>query len=238
MIKDAIQYIVGLGKTELFDIGDFKYSNDNLRVVEDPEVQPLQINTLDGIIDYVKNDIDSDSKTLPVIINILSPTKVRVISELFGAQQREIYLEAIPCNPSIVYDRFMDIENFNIQLLSGFVSNEEINTILRVTVNITESQVMSFSDDGISQSVTAKSGIARVEEVIVPNPVTLRPFRTFPEIEQPESPFVLRMADGPRAALFCADGGAWKLQAIQFIKGYLETGLKEAVLKKSVIIIA
>jgi hypothetical protein len=73
--------------------------------------------------------------------------------------------------------------------------------------------------------VTAKSGISTVENVIVPNPVMLCPFRTFAEVEQPESEFVFRMQTGFKAALFEADGGKWKLYAMQNVKAYLEEKL-------------
>lgn len=238
MIKQAIEYIVGLGKTELFDIGDHTYSNDRLSVIEDPQAAPLTINTLDGIVDYIQKEVDISRIETRVVINVLSYERVLVMSELYGAQQRETFLIATPCIPSITLDRFMDMENFNIQLQSGFVRTQEIEDILKVTGNITDSQVMSYSDDGISQSVTAKSGIARVGEVVVPNPVDLRPYRTFPEIEQPESPFILRMSDGPKASLFCADGGMWKIKAVQLIKSYLEKNLKDSLDEERLVIIA
>lgn len=44
---------------------------------------------------------------------------------------------------------------------------------------------------------------------------------------QPESKFVFRMQDGPRAALFEADGGAWKNDAMLSIKKFLEEQLKD-----------
>ena len=49
-------------------------------------------------------------------------------------------------------------------------------------------------------------------DVKVPNPVTLRPFRTFIEVEQPESKFIFRMREGGRCAIFEADGahGSWR----------------------------
>ncbi|KHO31340.1 hypothetical protein OR63_10900, partial [Clostridium tetani] len=81
-------------------------------------------------------------------------------------------------------------------------------------------------DDGVSQAATIKTGVASVNEVKVPNPVVLAPFRTFPEIEQPESKFIFRMQSGPRAALFEADGGAWRNEAMIKIKAYLEEQLK------------
>ena len=238
MIRDAIEYIVNLGKTQTFEFNGDTYTNDCLKVIKSPEAAALHINTLNGIMDYLKSDPDEDHVTTPIIVNVLSHEKVQVMSKLFGAQQREFYLEATPCNPTITFDRFMDVESFNIQLQSGFVRDENVEVVLRVIGNITDSQVMSYSDDGISQAVTAKKGIARVAEVPVPNPVYLRPFRTFPEIEQPESPFVLRMADGPKAALFCADGGAWKLQAIRSIKDYLSEKLSDQIVDGRVIIIA
>ena len=58
--------------------------------------------------------------------------------------------------------------------------------------------------------------------VPVPNPVALVPFRTFIEVEQPESKFVFRVKDGPQMGLFEADGGEWRLAAMLRIKEYLE----------------
>lgn len=56
----------------------------------------------------------------------------------------------------------------------------------------------------------------------------LRPYRTFREVEQPASRFVLRLQSGqgdgmPKAALFEADGGAWRLTAIEAIARWLRT---------------
>jgi len=64
-----------------------------------------------------------------------------------------------------------------------------------------------------------------VSDVLVPNPVVLAPFRTFPEVIQPESKFIFRMQSGPQAALFEADGGAWRNEAMGRIKTYLEEQL-------------
>ncbi|OSA97223.1 hypothetical protein B2H85_16310, partial [Clostridium botulinum] len=57
--------------------------------------------------------------------------------------------------------------------------------------------------------------------------VALAPYRTFPEVQQPTSKFIFRMQQGPKAAIFEADGGAWRNQAMQSIKAYLQEELKE-----------
>ena len=93
-------------------------------------------------------------------------------------------------------------------------------------------------DNGVSQqTVTTAGGVVLVGTAPVPNPVTLAPYRTFREIEQPESLFVLRMRTGkdgekPTAALFEADGGSWKLEAIKRIAAYLreQVGTSPAVI--------
>jgi hypothetical protein len=115
-----------------------------------------------------------------------------------------------------------------IFLPSCFVENNDKAKILKIVGNIKDKAVRQYGDDGITQQVTAKTGLALVEDVPVPNPVMLAPFRTFMEVEQPESKFVFRMKrgdDGPECALFEADGGAWKLEAMKRIKAYLQAEL-------------
>ena len=59
--------------------------------------------------------------------------------------------------------------------------------------------------------------------------VTLRPFRTFLEVAQPESEFILRLNDRGEVNLIGADGGAWKLEAVRNIAAYFEEKLGDMV---------
>lgn len=99
--------------------------------------------------------------------------------------------------------------------------------------------IASYGDDGITQKATVKTGLASRGDAVIPSPVTLKPYRTFTEVDQPESRFVFRMKEdkyeGVQCALFEADGGAWKLQAMENIKGYLE---RELVGQEKFIVIA
>ena len=74
--------------------------------------------------------------------------------------------------------------------------------------------------------MTARAGIALVTEVKVPNPVTLRPYRTFMEVEQPAISCVFRLRQGPMLSLHEADGGLWRLEAIKSIKAYLDAAME------------
>lgn len=104
---------------------------------------------------------------------------------------------------------------------------------MKIVGNLSQGTEANFADDGMTQQVMAKAGVARVAMVSLPNPVELRPFRTFADIGQPASKFVLRIkADkdhGPRCALFEADGGAWKNTAIATIKAWLTENGPEGI---------
>lgn len=64
---------------------------------------------------------------------------------------------------------------------------------------------------------------------MVPNPVTLIPYRTFLEVQQPASDFIFRMKSscGVQCAIFEADGGTWKNEAMNNIKEYLKNELAD-----------
>ncbi|MNI25922.1 hypothetical protein D3C73_796010 [compost metagenome] len=235
MIKEALEYIVGAFTAETKEIGKQIYSTQPLSLIKQSTPTAVNLNNLTGLVDYVKSNFDEQP---PVLIQVASPTEVNVMSTFNRDSTRNYLIKSSALLPSIPFERFLDVEAFNILLQSCFVPNEHREALLKVVGNIKEESVQNVGDDGISQQVTAKTGIATLSPVIVPNPVFLKPFRTFVEIPQPESAFVFRMQNGPKAALFEADGGAWKLQAIIEIKKYLEEQLKEEIEIDRVVIIA
>ena len=239
MIKQALEYIVGLkGGYDIVEEKGRKYLFDkdgNLQYEFSNNYQSgMKTSTLSSIVDYFTGDpdkvFDRDKK---YIIQIIDPTKVFVQSAVSGEMRRDVLLDVQAFTPAaFVYDRYMDLEMFNIQLQSRFEYTEDREKLLALTANVVDETVKSYGDNGVSQSATVKSGVTTKAEVIVPNPVVLKPFRTFSEAEQPESKFVFRLHkddDGVTAALIEADGGAWKVQAMQNIAAYLHSCLVSAL---------
>lgn len=225
MIKEAIKFIIDNSEAKEMKINGMTFTDKQMHPVKDHLPERLQVSTLTAVVDYIKANIDK--MILPVLIQIEGPLEVNIKSALYGDfNQRNTFLSATPMIPHFSYDKFMDAENFNIAMQSKFIPTEESALILKVAGNVKEEAVRNVGDDGISQSATVRTGVTKVENVIVPNPVTLQPYRTFIEIDQPESKFVFRMQDGPRMALFEADGGAWKVEAMQKIKEYLQKELE------------
>lgn len=224
MDRQAIAYIAeDLATTQLHDVeGLGIYSDKPLHRVCEPVAAAITLTTLTGLVDYIKSGIDKQSLRSKLLVHVVSPNKVRLESELNADRKREVYLSCEALTPdNIVFDRFIGAEEFNIMLQSSFVDTEDKAALLCVTGCIQEKNVKDIGDDGVSQSVTMKTGVASVNEVKVPNPVTLAPYRTFPEIEQPTSKFIFRMQSGPVAALYEADGGAWRNVAMAGIKAFL-----------------
>jgi len=226
--KEAIEYLVTLGeeKEPIINLNQGTFSTVSLSRVTEPKAKSLSISTLTGFVDYIKSNIDAINTKL--LIHVVSPTIVKLYGPLNVDREREGYLVAEADLPNnIRYENFLDTEQFNIMLQSSFVEKGDREVLLKYTGLVRDEAVKTTGDDGISQKVTVKTGVASVAEAVVPNPVILAPYRTFPEIEQPESKFIFRMKDGPRAAIYEADGGAWRNVAILSIKEYLQEQLKE-----------
>lgn len=101
---------------------------------------------------------------------------------------------------------------------------------------ISKENGVTTTDNGVSQTVEARRGVALKTMVQVKPRVPLRPFRTFQEVEQPESEFLLRLDEDGNIGLFEADGGMWKLTARQTVKAFLEAQLADLVTSGAVFI--
>lgn len=230
MIKEALAYVVGLKKPEIMDINGETYSDKPLnRIVHNPKASKIEMTTLTSLVEYIKARIDvMDNK---MIIHVVSPTIVQLYSQLDFDREREHIVTVNAQLPDFTYGRYMGHESFIIALQSKFIGNDDRELLLKFAGTVENGTVAQYGDDGITQKATIKTGIASKGDAVVPNPVKLRPYRTFLEVEQPESSFVFRMRQDERSgvecAIFEADGGAWKNTAMRKIKEYLQFELAE-----------
>ena len=206
------------------------YVDKNIFPVANPTPEPILTSTLTGLVDYVSKQIDGvDRKQL--FIQVRSPSIVRLVSEILpDFWNRAEYLEARYNFGLMNFDSWYDSETFMINLLAQFADKGDKAKFLAFLAKVTDTAESVYDDSGISQGVTTRRSIASKSAELLPNPVMLAPFRTFPEIEQPESPFILRVQkdhDGLSYLLSEADGGAWRNTAIQSIKKYLQEKLPD-----------
>lgn len=234
MIKDALQYIISLSqrRVEKIDGEDFYFQNGVPYLVDKcHQCETLQLSTLTSLVEYIKERLDKDNFTSEnMVVHVVSESEVRLITQLNGDKKRSEVVYVKARIPKISFNEFMNQESFIIQTQSMFIDNEDRAIVLKVAGNVEDKTVAQYGDDGITQKATIRSGLANVEDVVVPNPVVLRPYRTFFEVGQPDVPFVFRMRNGlsgVNCALFEADGGMWKQTAVHEIAEYLQNELAD-----------
>jgi hypothetical protein len=124
-------------------------------------------------------------------------------------------------------------EEFMIALRSQFQPSEDRDYLLQLLSSVTSEATVKSEDNGLNQSVSVNKGIRNVAMQSVRSIVKLRPYRTFQEVEQPESEFLVRLSVGEdgsiRIALHEADGGMWKMDARRRIANYLSNALHEEI---------
>ena len=165
-----------------------------------------------------------------MFLHVVSPTEVNLFSALDVDRERESLVRVTAELPEFRFGEFIDHDAFCIALQSIFINNEDRETLTKFAGTVENGTVEQYSDDGISQKATIKTGIASKGDAIVPSPVKLRPYRTFLEVEQPESEFIFRMRNsgaGAQCALFEADGGAWRNRARKNIYNYLSDHIED-----------
>jgi len=224
MIKEAINRILELGAVEILNIGNRAYTSKAVHPVRGPLAESLPLSTLTGVMDYLVENLDNVTMG-QVMLHVVDYRTVQIIGPIDGDfRQRETLITAKAHECGFPFGKYIEREDFQVGLMASFMPTKMRDDVLKYVTGIVQSAEVKTADDGISQRVTARTGVARVAEVDLPNPVTLQPYRTFPEAQQPESDFVFRVRqiDGKvGVALFEADGGRWKLQAALNIKEWL-----------------
>lgn len=227
MDKSAIEKIVEIAEPHIISEGGYLYSDKSLEIIKEPTVQTLVFHTLDGLINTLK--VEYQNFAAPIIVNVYSETSVRVYGAIKAdtdRQREQPYIVSIEPEP-IPFATKLDYENMMILLRSRFVQTSELADLVKMLGSITEENSSTTSDDGFTQNVVVRKGIAMKEKQALNPIVKLRPFRTFNEVEQPESEFLIRLSDGGRVALYEADGGAWALQARKNVAKYLSEKLAD-----------
>jgi len=239
MDGEAVREIAKLAERQTFEIYGKTFSLTDLRQVDtEPIPAALRVSTLTALKDYLEADIDSlsaeEKEFIPKkpMLHVESPSAVELIGPVQGDWNKRIVWVRAQREEvgALKFGAYLDHETFMIGLLTQFEQTEDLAEVLRVIGTMKAESVNTSADDGMSQTVSARRGVALAENIKVPSPVMLRPYRTFREFEQPESPFIFRLRNTegmPECALFDASGAAWKTAAVESIRKWLAENIKD-----------
>lgn len=240
-LKDAIDRIVELAKPYTIKTDDGRrYCTTYLREVK-PEVElptRYSVDTLAALVKLIRTEGIDHSPRLYVRVD--SARRVMVDTTYTHKEYAEFsrlpLYEAVSDVPGITVNESISQERAIVELQSLYAITEDRDYLLSLLSRIDVNQGVSSVDNGISQEVSVKTGAVLKEQQTVQPIVHLQPYRTFLEVEQPASDFLLRLDKDGRPALYEADGGAWKLEAKRNIAAYLGEQLADLVERGSVVV--
>lgn len=242
MIKEALKYVADLATKSqeiiVKEINGEIYINGDARRIPSDMAQDIRLDTLASTVDYIRDCIESNKFKMPFIVKT-GYERVDVFSGLNDRLERNHLVVAKPLLPMIRFDQWMDMESFVIQLKTCFVDTDNLNRLISIVSTITDESKVSMEDDGFGLKVSQVSGttIKKQQDLQINPIVRLAPYRTFGEVEQPESRFLLRVRDGGQMALYEADGGMWKLEAQKNVSDYLRAELVDEIRNNTVVVV-
>lgn len=248
MLKEAIEEIremaiTGAGiETVTIDGNVYaKNSQGNLEFVCVKDTKPIipetiSVSSLSGFVQWVKRE--TQSKDYLHFVEVVSPSIVTCRTERNAVREGGVY-STISLNErtNTFTEGFRDFETAMIELRSKYQHTDDIDYLLKLLSSVKLEDSVKTDDNGLTQQVTVRKGIALTENAAVKPIVTLKPYRTFLEVEQPESEFLVRIGDNGSIGLFEADGGMWKIKARNTVAEYLKNELSEEINAGKVIVV-
>lgn len=235
MLKEFIEHIQNTTQPLIHMIDRDIDSGSTFAITSDGEVteirptidhpDTLHLHSLDALVKLVQTEAAKAAE--PLYITIPDHLTVRC----FGRPDpnarffRQVYYEAKATDvPGWDEKVQLGFEEAQIALRTRFQETPDAIYAMKLLSDICCGAKLVYNDNGIATTVTTQKGIALQSNEQVRPIITLKPYRTFQEVEQPESIFLIRVNE--RGISFTeADGGMWKLQARETVKAFLEEKL-------------
>lgn len=239
MLKAMIEKIEKMAGPKVYDVGNEHYASGQLIRIDPKKNFPKSITLtgLDSVCKMVTNEANDLFSGDQILIQVEGYRTVHVFTTLDGEMDRCWLYKCQADTPVVTVNRFMSHEEAVVQLRSLYIPNDDLNYLLRLLSSVSTESKVTSKDNGVSQTVEARQGVALTAKVEVRPYVDLQPFRTFLEVAQPESTFLLRLKEGGNVGLFEADGGVWKREATRNIAGYFEEHLKDLISAGRVVVL-
>lgn len=233
MLYEALSYLVTLGKSTANKaeiVGGRLYWSGTGNPIKEPRVSPVaEVRTLQALISsFEAPELKGFIEKGDVQIVVVRPNLVTVCSRAHDIwADRDRYIDAEWKGETFPFGRYLPVEEFIIRSQCMFLDSETKTKMMSYVSSVRGTTVRNSLDDGICQTLSIEDGLTGRQKDMDSTPIVeLQAYRTFPEVEQPKSLFLLRMRESqgdkiPEAALFEADGGLWVSQASHNVASYI-----------------
>ena len=242
MLKEAIEKIQELCALKTFNVAGETFHTDvrgNISQIR-PEldlIQNIHLSSLDALVAFVKTEAVPNHKQVYITIPDHKTAQCFThYNEDLRNNRQYLYTADATDVPGWGEKVALPFEEALIALRTRFQATPDTEYALKLLSDITTGSKVTYNDNGVATSVVTKRGIDLQTNASIRPIISLRPYRTFQEVEQPASQFLIRINE--RNITFIeADGGMWKLAARSTVKKYLEAALEEEIASGAVVVV-
>jgi len=230
MDRETLDRIVELARPETVTVGGQEFATHVLQIPPEPRLTFFELHTLTGLVHYILEN--RDGVDFGETLLVVDETQVTLASRPRGRMlERDGYARALAPACEFDFGKRHWRESLQVGLLTWFEETPDREELLAILGNLQGSEIRVEADNGVAQNVTVRTELGPMDRTPLKTLWNLRPYRTFREIEQPESPFLLRLDSdedrGFAGTLTPADGGRWKIEARERIAEYLADELAD-----------
>lgn len=235
ILAEFVEKIISLRAPTVIEVAGQQYANQEFARIKPHVDRPsmYEVTGLDSIAQLLRKEIERVGGF--AFVRVAGHDRVYVSTSYRADMSRDTLYTATADVPGF-RQGWRDQEQAVIELRSLFIPGEGTHYLLDLLSRMSKDSGVTTRDNGVTQTVEAKTGVSLRQNVEINPRVKLQPFRTFLEVEQPESEYLLRVDENGRIGLFEADGGVWKLEAKRNVKEYLAVELDDLVKRKQVVV--
>lgn len=202
--------------------------------INHPQPSLVKMSTLSSLVQYIKADYDELIANFGGQVFVANVGEVYLYSKTLAVHNDLERMMLVKCS-TLERPALFELSSYTLTmalpaLMTMYAQNDDRDALIEALSNVTDSSSINVSDNGFGAEITYKSGTT-AQSVAVSNPVELRPYVTFPEIEPLPIPYVVRMgsngkADGDiRVSTIAAGGDRWRVDYTEAIGAYLRNHL-------------
>ncbi len=242
MLKEAIEKILEINKPvlEVVEGRTFAIGSEGVEEIRPTLDKPdsLALTSLDALVKLIRTEVLLGMTSAPLYMTIPNHLTVRCFmhpSEALRYARPEPYMVTATDVPGWEARTELPFEEALIALRTRFQPTNDTEYALKLLSDITTGAKITFNDNGVATTVVTKKGIDLQSNQPIRPIISLKPYRTFQEVEQPASEYLIRISD--RGISFIeADGGMWKLKARQTVKEYFDKALASEIQDGSIVV--
>ena len=232
ILAEFVEKIISLKDPTIIEVAGQQYANQEFARIKPHVDRPsvYEVTGLDSIVQLLRKEIERVGGF--AFVRVAGHDRVYVSTSYRADMSRDTLYTATADVPGF-RQGWRDQEQAVIELRSLFIPGAGTKYLLDLLSRMSKDSGVTTRDNGVTQTVEAKTGVSLRQNVEINPRVKLQPFRTFLEVEQPESEYLLRVDENGR---FEADGGVWKLEAKRNVKEYLAVELDDLVKSGQVVV--